>query len=64
MLKSLIILLLLSRAAVSLVYVYPENDRLDSRGDGTSPDLGQRNQIFQDAYEAYLSVRNAVKSGD
>ena len=64
MLKSLIILLLLSRAAVSLVYVYPENDRLDSRGDGTSPDLGQRNQIFQDAYEAYLSVRNAVNSGD
>jgi len=47
-----------------LEYVYPDNDSLDSRGKGTAPALGNRNQIFEDAYEAWLDVRNAVKSGN
>ncbi len=51
-------------AQPSLEYVYPENDKLDSRGDGKSPNLGERNEIFHTAYAAYLDVRNAVKSGN
>ena len=45
-------------------YVYPENEKIDSRGDGSSPELGRRKPIFTDAYKAFLDVRNAVKSGD
>lgn len=52
------------KTGITFTHVFPDNDKLDSRGTGTRAKVKNRGEMFDTAYATWLNVRNAVKAGE